>query len=65
MVNGKGELSGAGYFETWDMQKMLLQEEGVEVTWDGERWKVDLRKYQWKNTLDEALELQREFQCPY
>lgn len=63
VVNGKGELSGAGYFETWDMQKMLLQEEGVEVTWDGDRWKVDLRKYQWKNTLDEALELQREFQC--
>ena len=31
VVNAKGVLSGAVYFETSDMQKMLLQEDGIDV----------------------------------
>ena len=52
-----GELSGAGHFETWDLQKLLLWEEGVEAVWNGTVWSVDLKKYGWKNTLEEAEEL--------
>jgi len=55
VVNGKGRLSGAAYFETWDLQKLLLQEEGVEVLWTGDGWQVDLKKYGWKNTMEDAL----------
>lgn len=62
VVNSKGVLSGACYFETWDMQKILLQDEGVEVTWKEDGWAVDLKKYGWKNTLDEACELERIFE---
>ena len=57
VVNAKGELSGAGHFETWDLQKLLLGEEGVEAVWNGTVWTVDLKKYGWKNTLEEAEEL--------
>lgn len=59
IVNGRGRLSGAALFETWDMQKLLLQGEGVEVSWTGDGWQVDLGKYGWKNTLAEALELEQ------
>lgn len=61
VVNGKGELSGACHFELPDLQKMLLVEDGVEVTWNGKNWCVDLKTYGWKNTLEEAEEFQRLF----
>lgn len=61
VVNAKGELSGAGYFETWDLQKLLLQGEGIEAVWTGEGWRVELKTYGWKNTLEEAIELERIF----
>ena len=35
IVNGRGELSGAFYFTIPDLQKTLLEEEGVPVNWDG------------------------------
>lgn len=56
VVNSKGELSGAIHFEYLDMQKFLLQDEGVEVIWEGERWKVDLKEYGWKPTLKDGIE---------
>lgn len=59
VVNSKGELSGAGYFETPDLQKLLLQEEGVETVRTVNGWKTDLKKYRWKNTMEEAQELER------
>lgn len=62
VVNGRGQLSGARHFETWDLQKMLLQDEGVEVLWTGDGWRVDLNVYGWKNTLKDALEIQKMFQ---
>lgn len=63
IVNARGELSGAGYFETPDLQKLLLQEEGVEVTWTDKSWKADLKKYGWRNTMEEAAELARKYAC--
>ena len=62
VVNSKGELSGAVHFEFPTLQKMLLQEEGVEVHWNGKNWYVDLKKYGWKNTMEEAYLLQEKFE---
>lgn len=61
VINSKGILSGAVYFETYDMQKLLLEEDGVEVTRAEEGWHVDLKKYGWKNTLEDAFYLQSIF----
>lgn len=54
IVNSKGILSGAASFDVPDLQKRLLEEEGVEVTGVPGEWHVDLKKYGWKNTLEEA-----------
>ncbi len=61
VVNARGILSGAFRFEMPDLQKMLLAEDGVEVVWTPDGWKVDLKRYQWKNTMAEAEELQERF----
>ena len=58
VVNSQGYLSGAGAFEFGTPQKRLLEKEGVTV--DGEL-RVDLKKYGWKNTLDDALLLESIF----
>ena len=58
VVNSKGFLSGAAHFETYDLQKILLTEEGVEVEWTPDGWKVDLKRFGWKNTMEDALEVQ-------
>ena len=52
VVNARGILSGAAAFDTADMQKLLLENEGVEVgfTPDG-----------WHNTMEEALRFQEIF----
>ena len=57
VVNSKGILSGAFHFEQPDLQKILLIEDGIEVAWTPDGWKVDLKKYRWKNTLEEAEEI--------
>lgn len=62
VVNSRGILSGACHFETFDLQKLLLMEDGVEVVWTPDGWKVDLKKFGWKNTMEEALKLQEEFE---
>lgn len=62
VVNSRGILSGAFHFETADLQRILLTEDGVEVTWTPDGWKVDLKRFGWKNTMDDALELQKEFE---
>ena len=40
-------------------QKKLLARDGVKVTADN---RVDLKRFGWHNTLDEALFLRREFE---
>lgn len=61
VVNARGILSGAFHFEMPDLQKILLTEDGVEVVWTSDGWKVDLKRYQWKNTMAEAEELKERF----
>lgn len=62
VINSKGMLSGAIYFDAPDLQKLLLEEEGVEVCRTPDGWQVDLKRYQWKNTMEDALELKEAFQ---
>lgn len=45
VVNRKGELSGSFAFGGMEMQKKLLEEEGIIV---GENGTIDLEKYLWK-----------------
>lgn len=63
IVNAKGILSGAMAFETADLQRQLLEGEGVTVKHTEEGWKVDLKKYGWNSTMEEAEELYRLFQA--
>jgi methylated-DNA-protein-cysteine methyltransferase-like protein len=62
VVNAQGYLSGAGAFETCDMQRLLLEKEGIRVLWTEKGWKVDMKTFGWKNTLEDAEELRREFE---
>lgn len=62
VVNSKGFLSGAVYFDTMDMQKILLESEGVELKWTPDGWQVDLKRFGWKNTLEDALSLAEAFE---
>lgn len=61
IVNARGLLSGAGAFETLDMQRQLLEGEGVETFWTPDGWRVDIKKYGWKNTMEEALQIRERF----
>ena len=62
VVAGSGILSGAASFETYDQQKLLLEAEGVEVWRTDRGWKTDLKKYGWKNTIEEAEHFRRIFE---
>ncbi|MCI9336982.1 MAG: cysteine methyltransferase [Lachnospiraceae bacterium] len=55
IVNARGLLAGAVYFDTPDLQRLLLEAEGVEVHRSDEGWKVDLRRYGWVNHFEDAL----------
>ena len=39
----------------------FLEEDGVTAVWTEEGWKVDLKTYGWKNTMDDALYLKSLF----
>ncbi len=55
IVNAKGLLAGAVYFDTPDLQKLLLEAEGVKVVRTDEGWKVDLKRYGWDNGFEDAV----------
>lgn len=61
IVNSQGILSGAEAFETPETQKQLLEDEGVEVWKTDAGWKVDLKKYGWVNTMQDAESLYQIF----
>lgn len=63
VVNSRGILSGASYFETYDMQKLLLEEEGVAVKFLDGAWWVDLKQYGWQNTMEDVYLLQSMFEA--
>ncbi len=62
VVNSKGELSGAYHFQISDLQKTWLEEDGVEVLWNGQCWCVDLKKHGWKTTEEDMMRLQCQFE---
>lgn len=62
IVNGRGILSGAAAFDTFTMQKELLEREGVKVEWTKSGWKTDLEKYGWRHTLQDAVKFREEFE---
>ena len=59
VVNGQGVLSGAQAFSRPNTQKKLLAGDGIRVSADN---RVDLKRFGWHNTLDEALFLRQEFE---
>lgn len=62
IVNSRGILSGAPAFETADMQKLLMEAEGMEVEYTQEGFKVDLKRYGWKSTMEDALRFRELFE---
>jgi len=62
VVNGRGELSGACHFRIPGLQQELLKAEGVQVLWNGGSWCVDLKKYGWKTSAEEACAFMRYFE---
>ena len=62
IVNARGVLSGAASFETADMQKILLEAEGVRVEYTEEGWRVNLKRDGWHNTMEEAIRFRDEFE---
>ena len=54
IVSSGGILSGARMFAAPDLQRILLEEEGVEVHMTEQGQKVDLKEYGWKPTVEEA-----------
>lgn len=61
VVNGKGELSGAVHFGIPGLQQKLLEDEGVEVTWNGSAWSVDLKQFGWRTTPEDAEQFRLQF----
>ena len=61
IVNSSGILSGAPSFEMPDLQKMLLEKEGVKVRETEKGWRVDLKRDGWKNTLEDAKLFREKF----
>jgi methylated-DNA-protein-cysteine methyltransferase-like protein len=59
VVNGQGYLSADALFREPGGQAGLLRKEGVKVQ---EGKKVDLRRYGWQNSLEEAMELRAYFE---
>ena len=51
VVNGQGYLSGAAAFEAPDMQRRLLEADGVEVMKNN---RIDLKVFGWHSTIEEA-----------
>lgn len=59
IVNGQGYLSGAAAFFQADTQRSMLKAEGVTVSADN---RVDLKKFGWKTTLEDALAFRKQFE---
>ncbi|MBT9779745.1 cysteine methyltransferase [Clostridium sp. MCC353] len=58
VVNGQGYLSGAQAFAQPDLQKIMLEAEGVEVRDN----RVDLKRFGWHNTMEDALRMRGSFE---
>ena len=61
VVNGRGELSGAVHFQIPGMQQELLRQEDVAVFWNGSVWCVDIKRYGWKTSPEDAERFRQLF----
>lgn len=48
VINAKGFISTTCHTHTADMQKQLLETEGIEIVRKEKMWWVDLEKYLWR-----------------
>ena len=62
VVNGRGVLSGAAMFAAPLLQQRLLEQEGVEVTFRDGVWQVDLSRFGWQTTREDALAFLKQFE---
>ena len=57
VVNARGILSGAAAFSEAGLQERLLAAEGVAVEREKGQSRVNLKRYGWRNSMEEAEEL--------
>jgi len=62
IVNSKGQLSGAWHFGSSDLQKELLESEGLELYRDENYWCTDIKKYIWHPDEAEMAEIKKKFE---
>jgi len=49
VVNSKGYISTTCHTHTADMQKTMLEQEGIKFKKNGGLWQLDLQKHLWQN----------------
>lgn len=62
IVNSKGQLSGAWHFGSSDLQKELLESEGIELYKADNLWCLDIEKYIWKPGVNEIEQMKIQFE---
>ena len=62
IVNSKGQLSGAWHFGSSDLQKELLESEGIELYKDYNLWCLDIEKYIWKPDVNAIEQMKIKFE---
>ena len=62
IVNSKGQLSGAWHFGSSDLQKELLESEGIELYKVDNLWCLDIEKYIWKPDVNAIEQMKIKFE---
>ena len=62
IVNTKGQLSGAWHFGSSDLQKELLESEGIELYKADNLWCLDIEKYIWKPDVNATEQMKIKFE---
>ena len=62
IVNSKGQLSGAWHFGSSDLQKELLESEGIELYKADNLWCLDIEKYIWKPDVNAIEQMKIKFE---
>ena len=62
IVNSKGQLSGAWHFGSSDLQKELLESEGIELYKADNLWCLDIEKCIWKPCVNAIEQMKIKFE---
>ena len=62
IVNSKGQLSGAWHFGSSELQKELLESEGIELYRADNLWCLDIEKYIWKPDVNAIEQIKIKFE---